>query len=130
MKKITKLIYLAFTVVILAIGAVTAKGAPNDLFVSVNGDTQNGGGFIYQYNPNGVQSTFAAGLSRPRGVAFDHFGNLFVVTNTFDSVSGTFQPSIVKITPDGIQSTIATISGDFFGSGLAVDASGNIFIMA
>ena len=98
MKTITKLIYLAFTVVILAIGAVTANGAPKDLFVSINGDANNGGGFIYKYNPGGVQSIFAAGLSRPRGVAFDHFGNLFVVTNTFDSVSGTFQSSIVKIT--------------------------------
>src|SRR5262245_14950850 len=66
MKAITKLIYLAFTVVILAIGAVTANGAPNDLFVSINGNTQNGGGFIYEYNPGGVQSIFAAGLSRPR----------------------------------------------------------------
>src|SRR5436190_96775 len=62
----------------LAIGAVTANGAPNDLFVSINGDGNNGGGFIYEYNPGGLQSTFAAGLSRPRGVAFDHFGNLFV----------------------------------------------------
>ena len=128
--KITKLVYAAVAVVVLAIGAVTANATLNDLFASVNGDTQNGGGFIYQYNPGGVQSTFAAGLSRPRGVAFDHFGNLFVVTNTFDSVSGTFQPSIVKITPNGIQSTFATISGDFFGSGLAMDASGNIFVMA
>ncbi len=51
MKTITKLIYLAFTVVILAIGAVTANGAPNDLFVSVNGAANNGGGFIYEYNP-------------------------------------------------------------------------------
>src|SRR5205809_3040022 len=99
----------------LAIGAVTANGAPNDLFVSISGDGNNGGGFIYEYTPGGLQSTFAAGLSRPRGVAFDHSGNLFVVTNTFDSVSGTFQPSIVKITPDGVQSTFATISGDFFG---------------
>jgi len=53
-----------------------------------------------------------------------------VVTNTFDSVSGTFQLSIVKIAPDGVQSTFATISGDFFGQGLAIDASGNIFVMA
>src|SRR4029077_13977148 len=130
MKTITKLIYLAFTVVILAIGAVPANGAPIDLFVSANGTANNGGGFIYEYNPGGVQSIFASGLSRPRGVAFDHFGNLFVVTNTLDSVSGTFQPSIAKITPDGVQSTFATISGDFFGSGLAMDASGNIFVMA
>jgi len=130
MKTITKLIYAVFTVVSLALGAATANGALNDLFASINGSGDNGGGFIYEYNPGGVQSTFASGLSRPRGLAFDHFGNLFVVTNTLDSVSGTFQPSIAKITPDGVQSTFATISGDFFGSGLAMDASGNIFVMA
>jgi sugar lactone lactonase YvrE len=130
MKTITKFIYAAFAAVILATGAVTANGAVNDLFASVNGNGDNGGGFIYQFTPTGVQTTFASGLSRPRGVAFDHFGNLFVVTNTFDSVSGTFQPSIVKITPGGVQSTFATISGDFFGSGLAIDGSGNVFVIA
>jgi hypothetical protein len=130
MRTITKLIYAAFVAVTLAIGAVAANGAVNDLFASVNGAGNNGGGFIYEYTPAGVQSIFASGLSRPRGVAFDHFGNLFVVTNTFDAVSGTFQPSIVKITSDGVQSTFATISGDFFGSGLAMDASGNVFVMA
>jgi sugar lactone lactonase YvrE len=130
MKTITKLIYLAFTVVILAIGALTANGAPNDLFVSINGDGNNGGGFIYKYNLDGVQSTFAAGLSRPRGVAFDHSGNLFVITTTFDSVSGTFQSSIVKITPEGVQSTFATLSGNLFGEDVAFDSSGNLFVMA
>jgi sugar lactone lactonase YvrE len=130
MKTITKFIYAALAAVTLAIGAVTANGALNDLFASVNGAANNGGGFIYEYTPAGVQSIFAPGLSRPRGMAFDHFGNLFVVTNTFDSASGTFQPSIVKITPDGVQSTFATISGDFFGSGLAIDGSGNVFVMA
>ena len=60
MKTITKLIYLAFTVVILAIGAVTANGAPNDQLVSINGDGNNGGGFIYQYNADRVQSIFAS----------------------------------------------------------------------
>jgi sugar lactone lactonase YvrE len=114
----------------LAIGAVTANGAPNDLFVSINGDRNNGGGFIYEYNRDGLQSTFAAGLSRPRGVAFDHFGNLFVVTNTFDSVSGTFQSSIVKITPGGVQSTFATLSGNLFGEDVAFDGSGNLFVIA
>ena len=130
MKTITKLIYLAFTVVILAIGAVTANGAPNDLFVSINGDGNNGGGFIYQYNLDGVQSTFAAGLSRPRGVAFDHSGNLFVATNTFDSVSGTLQLSIVKITPGGVQSTFATLSGNLKGQGVRFDGAGNLFVVA
>src|SRR5204863_158869 len=69
------------------------------------------------------KSIFASGLSRPRGVAFNHSGNLFVVTNTLDSVSGTFQPSIVKITPEGVQSTFATLSGNLFGEGVAFDSS-------
>ena len=75
MKTITKLIYVAVAVVSLAIGAVTVNGAVNDLFASVNGDTQNGGGFIYEYTPSGQQSTFASGLSRPRGVALDSASN-------------------------------------------------------
>src|SRR5258705_11750417 len=81
MKTTTKLIYLAFTVVILAIGAVTANGAPNDLFVSINGDGNNGGGFFYEYNPCGLQSTFASVIFRPRGVPFPHFGTFVFCTN-------------------------------------------------
>jgi hypothetical protein len=46
MKTITKLIYVAVAGVSLAISAVTVNGAVNDLFASVNGNTQNGGGFI------------------------------------------------------------------------------------
>jgi len=130
MKTITKLIYLAFTVVILAIGAVIANGAPNDLFVSINGDGSNGGGSIYQYTPTGVQSIFASALSAPRGVAFGHGGNLFVANTTFDPGSQTFQATIVKITPGGVQSTFATLSGNLFGEDLAFDSSGNLFVMA
>src|SRR5206468_9080750 len=126
----TKLIYLAFTVVILAIGAVTANGAPNHLFVSINGDGSNGGGSIYQYTPTGVQSIFASALSAPRGVAFGHGGNLFVANTTFDPGSQTFQATIVKITPGGVQSTFATLSGNLFGEDLAFDSSGNLFVMA
>jgi len=77
MKTITKFMHSAFAIVIFAIGAVTANGAVNDLFASVNGSGFNGGGFIYHYDSTGGQSTFASGLSRPRGVAFDGFTNLF-----------------------------------------------------
>jgi sugar lactone lactonase YvrE len=130
MKTITKFIYAAFAVLILGIGAVTTKGALNDLYASVNGAANNGGGFVYQYNPSGVQSIFASGLSRPRGVAFDHVANLFVATNTLDGVTGTFQGTIIKITPGGVQSLFATLPGDIFLSGLAFDHVGNLFVMA
>ena len=109
MKTITKLIYAAFAVVFLAVGTMTASAALNDLFVSINGDGSNGGGSINEYTPTGVQSPFASGLSRPRDVAFGRFGNLFVANMTCDA-SGNCQGTIVKITPDGVQSIFATLS--------------------
>src|SRR5262249_37511419 len=101
MKTITKLIYLAFAVVTLCTAAATANGAVNDLFVSVNGSGSNGGGFIYHYTSTGVRSIFSSGLSRPRGVAFDQFTNLFVATNTFHPNTGTVSAAILKILPNG-----------------------------
>ena len=74
-KIITRLLYLAFAVVGLAAGAVTAQGALGDLFASINGTGDNGGGFIYQYTPDGMHTTFGSGLSQPRGMAFDGAGN-------------------------------------------------------
>jgi len=97
MKTISKLIYVAVSVVSLAIGAVTVNGALNDLLVSINGTGANGEGLIYEYTPTGVQSIFASGLSEPRGMVFDRFGNLFVANTTFDEPSQTVQASIVKI---------------------------------
>src|SRR4030095_5077127 len=129
MKTITKSVCAAFAAIVLGSGAVTANGAVNDLFASVNGSGDNGGGFIYQYTPAGVQGTFASGLSRPRGVAFDHFANLFVANMTCD-VSGTCQGTIIKITPGGVQTTFATLSDqNFQPEGVAFDQAGNLFVM-
>ena len=36
----------------------------------------------------------------------------------------------MKITPDGVQSTFATLSGNLFGQGVAFDGAGNLFVMA
>jgi hypothetical protein len=130
MKTITKLIYAAFTVVSLALGAATANGALNDLLVSINGDANNGNGSINEYTPTGVQSLFASGLSEPRGIIFDHFGNLFVANNFFDDSSQTFQGTIVKITPDGVQSLFATIPGNVILEDLVFDRAGNVYVIA
>ena len=122
----------AFPLIALAASAALApvglRAAPGDIFVSVNGNTQDGGGFVYKYTPIGVQSTFASGLSRPRGVAFDSIGNLFVANTTFDGT--TYQATIVKITPRGVQSTFATLSSNFWAEGLAFDSSGSLFVAA
>ena len=129
MKTITKLIYSAFAVVVVTLGALTANGAPGDLFVSINGTGENGAGSINQYRPTGVFRIFASGLSEPRGLAFDSSGNLFVANTTFDGIS-TYQASIVKITPNRVQSTFATLSGNLIGEGVAFDRAGNLFVVA
>jgi DNA-binding beta-propeller fold protein YncE len=129
MRPIAKMTYAAFQVGILAIGTLTANGEPGDLFSSIDGAPANGAGFIYKYSPNGVQSTVAFGLSRPRGLAFDSTGNLFVATNFCDKATWC-HPTILKITPDGAQNVFAVIPDSFFAQGVAIDRSDNIFVMA
>lgn len=128
MKALINLIYAALTAVFFGIGAVTANGELGDLFASLTGNGENGGGFIYRYTPSGVQSTIASGLSRPHGVAFDHYGNLFVASTTLNGTS--YQGTILKITPLGVQSTFATVGPDLFLVGLAIDGSDNVYVMA
>jgi sugar lactone lactonase YvrE len=119
--------YAAFQVVILAIGTLTAKSEPGDLFASIDGAPGNG--FIYKYTRNGVRSTVASGLSRPRGLAFDSAGNLFVATNFCDDATWC-HPTILKITPGGAQNVFAAIPDSFFAQGVAIDRSDNLFVMA
>lgn len=119
----------AFQVVILVIGTLTANSEPGDLFASIEGAPGNEVGSIYKYSPTGLQSTVATGLARPRGLAFDSAGNLFVATNFCDATTWC-HPTILKITPGGVQSTFATIPDSFFAQGVAIDRSDNLFVMA
>jgi DNA-binding beta-propeller fold protein YncE len=127
MRPIAKITYAAFQVVILAIGTLTANSEPGDLFASIDGAPANSVGFIYKYTPKGVQSTVASGLSRPRGLAFDSAGNLFVATNFCGATW--CHPTILKITPGGAQNVFATIPDSFFAQGVAIDRSDNLFVM-
>ena len=54
-----------------------AFDASGNLFVSTQGDP--GDDAILEFTPNGMESTFATGLTNPLGLAFDGSGNLFVV---------------------------------------------------
>ena len=93
MKTLTKIIYSTFAVVLLTLGALRAGAAPGDLFVSVNGTGENGAGSMNQYRPTGLFRIGAAGLSGPRGMAFNSRSKLFVANTTFDDVTQTFQAS-------------------------------------
>jgi DNA-binding beta-propeller fold protein YncE len=131
-KTTSRLICAAIAIAFVDMSAVTAKGAPGDLIASVSGDARNGGGFIYEYTPNGVQSTFASGLSRPRGLALDSLGNLLVATNFCDPTPNRFffcRATIMRITPDGAQDVFADLPGDHIAQGTAIDPAGNLFVM-
>jgi len=134
MKILMKYICQAISLLIVVTGAAADRpsarptpaprptGSPA-LFVSVG----NGTGFVYEYPHSGVQNLFASGLSWPRGMAFDSAGNLFVGVSSVNGSAS--QGSVVKITPDGAQSTLATMDCcDTFPEGLAIDREGNIFV--
>src|SRR6266516_4778289 len=91
-----------------AVILICSSAPAQNLFVSVS---DAGGGKIFEFTPDGVQSTFASGLSDPGALAFDGAGNLFVVDG------GGGSASILKFTPDGVRSTIAL--GLSFPSALA-----------
>jgi hypothetical protein len=76
-----------------------------------------GGGNIYEITPGGARSTFASGLTRPFGLAFNSAGNLFEA----DYDSG----NIYEFTPGGARSTFA--SGLTRPFGLAFNSAGNLF---
>ena len=61
--------------ILLSLGAIFALAITahaQNLYVTVIHP-----GTILEYTPSGVQSTFATGLTGPRGLAFDSIGNLF-----------------------------------------------------
>ena len=99
------------------------------LFASLNGQVSisNGGGSILQFNSAGSKSTFVSAQSRPRGLAFDSSGNLFVAITTLDTGTGFFQGTIAKTTPTGTQTTFASPSGNFFLEDLKMDNAGNVY---
>jgi len=100
------------------------------LFASVNGNAQNLGGAIFQYTSPGARTTFAPGLSRPRGLAIYH-GDLYVALNTLDPVTGNLQSSILKVSASGVQTLFATLSTvNSAAEGLAIDRTGNVFVVA
>jgi sugar lactone lactonase YvrE len=97
-----------------AIALICASASAQNLFVSAN---DSGGGKILKFTWDGVQSTFASGLSAPYGLAFDSTGNLFVAAGG---------GQILKFTPGGVESVFAT--GLDFPIDLAFDSMGNLFV--
>src|SRR5438132_11621208 len=82
---------------------------------------------IFEFTPDGTQSTYASGLLFPRGLAFDSIGNLFAAQ--------TVQPddhSIGRVLRFSLRNKASTAGSAayFFFEGLAVDIAGNAYVMA
>lgn len=102
-------------------GAVTVallctRFASASMFYVSNG----GDGTIQAVTTTGAASTYATGLSTPRGLAFDSSNNLYVAS----SGDGTIR----KIATDGTSSIFASgLTGQLYG--VAIDSStGNIYV--
>jgi len=59
---------------------------------------------ILTFTPSGIESTFATGLTNPRGLAFDDSGYLFVAEANAPG-------NILKFFPDGTHTVFATVIG-------------------
>ena len=110
-------------VVCLPIGRV--HSASGDLYVAEPAGFNYG--HVYRFTPAGDKSTFASGplLGPVVALAFDRAGNLFVGNNC--GCSPPMPSTVVRIAPDGTQSTFATIQSNQL-LGLAFDGAGNLFV--
>lgn len=76
----------------------------------------SGAGTIHKVTPGGAVSTFVSGLGGSGSIAFDSSGNLFVVSNSGNTIR--------RIAPDGMVSPFASLVGPI---GLTIDSSGNLY---
>ena len=117
-----------------AIFAVAITAHAQNLYVSVNGavcgfNCSDFSGSISEYIPDGTQSTFASGLARPRGLAFDSSGNLLVAVTRHGPPTPQFQGRILKFPPAGHQSVLGNVALSFL-EGVVTDSAGNTFAFA
>ena len=122
--------------ILLSLGvffALAMSTHAQNLYVSVNGlicgaHCSDFSGSISEYTPDGMQSTFASGLARPRGLAFDSSGNLFAAVNYF-APPNQRHGKILKFPPLGHQSVLGNVALSFM-EGLVTGSEGNVFAMA
>jgi DNA-binding beta-propeller fold protein YncE len=102
--------------------AITAHA--QNLYVSVQTRPSHA---ILEFTPDGVQSTYASGLTFPRGLAFDSIGNLFAAETVVpDNIE------IGRVLKLNLRNKVSTFGSatHFFFEGLATDVAGNAYVMA
>ena len=118
----TNIYFMKLLGVILAIlMPIVAHGNPGDLYATDNSS-------IRIYAPDGTERIFASGLPRPRGLAFDGFGNLFVATLDTSATFHDGKGQILKFGSDGTFTVFAAGAGLESPAGLAFDGAGNLWV--
>ncbi len=131
-----KKIRIRAPLILLSLGvffALAINTHAQNLYVSLHGalcgfNCTNFSGSISEYTPDGMQSTFASGLARPRGLAFDSSGNLFVAV-TYFAPPNEPRASILKFPSLGQRSVFGNFALSF-ATGVVTDSGGNVFAMA
>src|SRR6266496_792355 len=108
-------------VLLAALIPIGAHANPGDLYATDNSS-------IRRYAPDGSASIFASGMPRPRGLAFDGFGNLFVATIDTSATLHDDKGQILKFAPDGTVTVFAAGAGLESPEGLAFDSVGNLYV--
>ena len=117
--------------IFLSLGAIFALAITahaQNLYVSAQ---TPGTGFyhhsILEFTPSGVQSTYASGLSFPRGLAFDSLGNLFAA----ETLAPAGDVAVGKVLKFNLRNKATTLgsAAQFFFEGLAIDNAGNVYVM-
>ena len=112
-----------FAVLLAVLIPIGTYANPGDLYATDNSS-------IRIYAPDGTARVFASGLPRPRGLAFDGFGNLFVATVDTSTTFHDDKGQILKFAPDGTVTVFAAGAGLETPEGLAFDSAGNLYIVS
>ena len=106
-------------VVIFSLGLAPLRAAPGDVFTSDSGN-------VYKYDSSGQETLFATlANGSAKGIVVDALGDVFV-SDFVGGASGETDDSIIKITPQGVQSVFA--SGLTDPRALALDSAGDLFV--
>ncbi len=101
-------------------------GLPNGLTLDAAGNiyvADNSNGTVYKYTPAGTQTVFESKINEKTfGMILDGTGNFYASVDDDNANEG----SIIKITPAGVRSTVA--SGFSRPRGLAFDGAGNFYV--
>jgi DNA-binding beta-propeller fold protein YncE len=127
MKKTTTLQLLtSIASLVVALTTTTApmavRASATDLYVTASD------GIIFELAPSGAISFFDAGIAEPRGIRFNDAGEAFVAISPGGPLQ--LQGTVLKYSAPFAPTTFGIVPGDTFLQGVAINSTGNVFVVA